>query len=868
MSVLKDSNERPYAPPNKQWKCSRCTYMNNKDVLCCEMCLIQRDHETSTTADDSEPKEPGLGQWQCQQCTLWNDITTRYCALCSWELELDNLDPSECMEIVTHAQAVHTVVDAVSTNGLVNSDKMREIFRIESCNEKEDEARNSNANAIDTTHCNIESCTCVSALCAIMSLYQELGSTGLEEWVTMKELLDIFHHLLERHRNDYDFISTQIIEACGNCKLHKCLRMKRAFRNVMKDNEAIRKKLNIIHDDDDVTDENKQRLLDRIHCYFCHSYHIGHRIPKNDMTSTTTTTEVNPNDAVNEQNNDNDSDAIKQQKEKPETVLTEEKKQDTTHIQSKRESYAHIEGLYRIQTQNNRFNLADNARIMYDNGIRYFYWEYYKKAEKINDPVVTYGTAGRVKRTDDQYANEGYVLKDWYIEAKYPNLKTEMLCRIQVDLYVWSATEQQAHEHLNTEKGKRIASPSTHYDEYRPGDLNSGHLTAMMLYCNLDVLQYEFSKTFRRLPNESDENLKKRATNFANMGRLLREFVECFGTREDKDHHFMDEVMYRGITNKTEFTTIVPRIKGTFSATTEWAVAVNFMQNTGMIVEFQIGYKHIIGNRMLLTRGTSYYAFVDCAWLSNFPSEAERFFIGGYSRFFINSIQTPSETYALHISAMRHILILIDFADLYLTGNKLNYHSAVANIAHMMLSNELSKHFDTHPSWKDIPQYIDDLFHNFCQNLKRFHFKLPTGFTIQDKTMLRVYSLLKKTFGFNSGTIQLDTLFTVLPRVEEIHMSHNYMSEFGMPNIGLLKQDAFWRAVVRAIQTSQYLKRIEIEILIENRQKVASIMTPVVQQYNGAIASRGWDVDLGTRKGKTTGEIPFLVISKSMTLYI
>eukprot|EP01083_Nonionella_stella_P090660 253284_1 len=126
MSVLKDANERP--SPNKQWKCTRCTYMNNKDVLCCEMCLIHRDHATSTTADDSEPKEPGVGQWQCQQCTLWNDTTSRYCALCSWELELDNLDLSECMEIVTHAQAVHSVVDAVSINGLVNSDKMREIF--------------------------------------------------------------------------------------------------------------------------------------------------------------------------------------------------------------------------------------------------------------------------------------------------------------------------------------------------------------------------------------------------------------------------------------------------------------------------------------------------------------------------------------------------------------------------------------------------------------------------------------------------------------------------------------------------------------------------------------------------------------------
>ena len=58
-------------------------------------------------------------------------------------------------------------------------------------------------------------------------------------------------------------------------------------------------------------------------------------------------------------------------------------------------------------------------------GYRYFYWSYYKNNTSIWDPVWSCTPINLC--TYQPTPNQGYQLKDWYIEKKYCNLHQELV---------------------------------------------------------------------------------------------------------------------------------------------------------------------------------------------------------------------------------------------------------------------------------------------------------------------------------------------------------------------------------------------------------------------------------------------------------
>eukprot|EP01084_Bolivina_argentea_P175417 303785_1 len=162
------------------------------------------------------------------------------------------------------------------------------------------------------------------------------------------------------------------------------------------------------------------------------------------------------------------------------------------------------------------------------------------------------------------------------------------------------------------------------------------HLIVVIIYCAYSNLQYKFCETFRRLeplneekkhdnivsdPNdfisslrqpqenkESYECMKYRNSSFHHLSKYLFEAVNIFSKPAYKQNI---GTFYHGITQPFVFDAMNCSMYQPFSTTSVWAVAVNFAQHTGLVIELMSGVN------------THYF---DCCWISDFANERELLF--------------------------------------------------------------------------------------------------------------------------------------------------------------------------------------------------------------------------------------------------
>eukprot|EP01083_Nonionella_stella_P064743 169031_1 len=87
-------------------------------------------------------------------------------------------------------------------------------------------------------------------------------------------------------------------------------------------------------------------------------------------------------------------------------------------------SLKHVANISNLFEATARIFLKENEikKKLYSGGKRYFYWPFYKDNQEIRRDVYQ-GTCRSPKFEE----NPGYKLCDWYIAAKYDNLKDELL---------------------------------------------------------------------------------------------------------------------------------------------------------------------------------------------------------------------------------------------------------------------------------------------------------------------------------------------------------------------------------------------------------------------------------------------------------
>eukprot|EP01084_Bolivina_argentea_P000772 1421_1 len=376
------------------------------------------------------------------------------------------------------------------------------------------------ADNIETQSKFLSECTELKRLTFILKEYHSYIKEGKGTFYEELELLDTvqllndFNYLLKFHKDNFEDIYNYLIENIYNnkaCKLSKCLSMKRNHRDKYLYSKHDDKLKSLYFNNSETQDILRQQLLDRIHCFYFHSFDTAYKFMNAETRQFMKNSEVSDTASIDSDN-----------------VLS----MIRTNIDNKRKSCKRIAEL---NTRMKKFNCLerDVSDIRYSLGVRYFYWRYYKNNCNLQDDAHLWSQT----YLGAPEANKDCLVRDWYIARKYSNLKEELICNAItcISTHQWDNLYAKSTVHLQTTKVKEMecwrSESSVCYDLYPNAPFAIGHLIAMQAYCNFDNLCVKFSETYRKVSgHETDDYLRKRHANFAHLGRLTRECVECFGT--------------------------------------------------------------------------------------------------------------------------------------------------------------------------------------------------------------------------------------------------------------------------------------------------------------------------------------------------
>eukprot|EP01084_Bolivina_argentea_P134895 237800_1 len=530
------------------------------------------------------------------------------------------------------------------------------------------------------------------------------------------KLLNDFHHLLSNHRFQFEdlhnYFTKHSIES-KPCQASTCKMMQRNYRD--RDNNDLNiRQLYFTENDADIV---KQQIIDKIHCYYAHSFDIGDKVSQSENDDKPLTFRLAQNTL--------------QRQVFP--SLTKSRKYLIINVDTKA-----IEEKNDVQNERNI--------PLFHFGYRYFYWEWAQHNFHIFDPTIF-----TFQKNSLEFANDGAVVRDWYVSKKYKHFKDELLNN---DLYVLPAFKvnhhiTQAHNHWKTDYFKAM---EICVDEIAPffgfshdEIVHVEHIMSMMVYCNETELQAIFTETYRTRPNEHKKQLLVRHSNFANWGRLLREFIYFGDFSQGKD--CLEIKLYHGISRDIEFSLYESRICCPFSTSTDKAVAINFCAGRGVLLELQIT------DSFAKKAGPT---FIECCYLSDFPSEQEIFFIGGAGKFiFRNIINISSKVinYKLYVEALLHFASYISeptnksYNLPHTYEEKQMVFRLILHQLHMLYPND-----DKYHELKSIPLYIDKLLNNQCKSVQIMN-------VWDTKTRDNMFN----RFVFNDGWLNLDVLITIFP---------------------------------------------------------------------------------------------------------
>lgn len=183
------------------------------------------------------------------------------------------------------------------------------------------------------------------------------------------------------------------------------------------------------------------------------------------------------------------------------------------------------------------------------------------------------------------------------LEPKYKNLKEEIISNKvkNISLERWDIEYCKAKNIQKTSKSKSNM-------------WFTRNIMSVLLYCNIDELQYHFSEAFRlKSTNDTKQATKRRYIEFIRWAEKLRETVYKYGRINKK-------TLFHGISEQMLFNDASAYFYSPTSTTIDPVVAHYFSTNDGIIIKIDS-----TNNRCL-----------DCSWLSNFEYEKEYLFMDGY----------------------------------------------------------------------------------------------------------------------------------------------------------------------------------------------------------------------------------------------
>eukprot|EP01084_Bolivina_argentea_P196563 336929_1 len=384
-------------------------------------------------------------------------------------------------------------------------------------------------------------------------------------------ILNDFIYLLTNHDDAFHDIYHEL---GGECDFKRCERLWRNQRNRTNEKEKERKENCIDYN------EIMEQLIDRIHSHYTHSYDRGLRLNRQEADTI--------NNAIYNHNNIND-----------EKCSFNDQILNTIHniIHSK-----HIQ-----------FTQLKNKKIE-NNQISSKFISLHHHFDNIYDPGYAF---------EFHYgAPPKHCNNIEFMKPKHKSFKTELLSNKYAILTITQFNKELKKAQLHfTSKYYSIYTQliESQMDDFDRslllevhGPMNVNHILAMMIYCNYDLIPYEFSKTYRKIhANESTQSIKTRHAEFYYLGKYLNGIANTYGQEVGKNDI---DIFYHGMTQKLMFPYIDAKatVWGPFSTTSSEPVALNFVQRHGMLLKL---------------RGADYMKYFSCSWLSDFSNEKEYFFV-------------------------------------------------------------------------------------------------------------------------------------------------------------------------------------------------------------------------------------------------
>eukprot|EP01084_Bolivina_argentea_P184404 318036_1 len=275
--------------------------------------------------------------------------------------------------------------------------------------------------------------------CVVTELYEQITRKNVAHAGSL-EVLNNFLHLLTKHNSVDDFQVIYNRFQGESCDIYKCRRFLRHYpiKNCNSHNEC----------------NFHQQILDKVHCYYMHTYNIGHRLTSKEK--------LHLSDTDQKQNYNN--------------VMRHFKL-----LQNKFKKLK-ITNKY-LDNRSKKFNLMrdiENTNMDYQ--------------EFSFGVLFDYNT----------FTNIEYIL----IKPLYSSLKEELLNNDIVQIQI---------SEFNNEHNKAMIHFNSYYRKRHHPTLTLTYLLSLMFYCNYDLLQYEFSKTYR-------DTLEKH-NRFYHLGKNLTEAV-------------------------------------------------------------------------------------------------------------------------------------------------------------------------------------------------------------------------------------------------------------------------------------------------------------------------------------------------------
>eukprot|EP01084_Bolivina_argentea_P040061 74030_1 len=375
------------------------------------------------------------------------------------------------------------------------------ILNKHSCNH-EHERKNDNkittwSNRFDGNgNCDITCCQQLKRFQLIMKSYTDSTNTD----TIGIQLLENFIHLIYNH-DDYNSFNIIYHRLEASCNLDQCKIFQRNYRD--RSTTRSRNQLYKLFGaqdtvDIDVRDIAIKQIVDKMHCFYYHSYDIGYRL----------TIDCSPHDV--------------------ETNIMK-------HVSQKRSGI--YRNKYRLLTSDKFYTGSTQKQIKYSIGYIFDYPYHYDsdefalemQLEPNDDEHQTAATnyhSSYCRADDMRHINIHDT--DWKqslyigrIKHKYKNLKQELtsnsVSTIAISQYndewekakIYYATNYCKKNHGNNPIFWPHNETKNKYYYYRRRWLSISDLLAVMVYCNYTELQYEFSRTYRKIKmDETKQEIK------------------------------------------------------------------------------------------------------------------------------------------------------------------------------------------------------------------------------------------------------------------------------------------------------------------------------------------------------------------------